>query len=323
MVTTHNLGVHGRKCLHPFSHTTLQIKSASMLRTQRLRTSSSSSRTRSSTPEQQQTSDAPGGMALNEDMLSQLRAAQEEAARLKTELAQLQQKGSGDVVDSKPQRTDSIDNRELPWAPGKRTAWLSEADVDFFTGGGATEASTAGPSAEAQATVTKRLLLGGAVTLGLLAFAMVPTKELRLKPQKPLYFYVVQLLSAQAQLTQCGTLIEDAQWDNLRLILPRIRSSPTNAESALYDVVALLDAPVAAKAEPLAAEFLEYLDAMDYNKYFDAMPTRTISGTENAEFVKFSSAALKAAQGKLAAFLALVPPQDMAAARQQADAQAE
>jgi hypothetical protein len=26
---------------------------------------------------------------------------------------------------------------------------------------------------------------------------MVPTKELRLKPQKPLYFYVVQLLSAQ------------------------------------------------------------------------------------------------------------------------------
>jgi hypothetical protein len=65
-------------------------------------------------------------------------------------------------------------------------------------GGGATEAAdTAGPSPEAQATVTKRLLLGGAATLGLLAFAMVPTKELRLKPQKPLYFYVVQLLSAQ------------------------------------------------------------------------------------------------------------------------------
>jgi hypothetical protein len=49
------------------------------------------------------------------------------------------------------------------------------------------------------------------------------------------------------------------------------------AESALYDVVALLDAATAAKAEPLAAEFLEYLDAMDYNKYFDAMPTRTVS----------------------------------------------
>jgi hypothetical protein len=46
-----------------------------------------------------------------------------------------------------------------------------------------------------------------------------------------------------------------------------------------------------------------------------------ISGAENAEFVKFSGAALKAAQGKLAAFLALVPPKDLAAARQQVDAQ--
>jgi hypothetical protein len=79
-------------------------------------------------------------------------------------------------------------------------AW-SDARTQTSTltaGGGATEAAdTAGPSPEAQATVSKRLLVGGAVTLGLLAFAMVPTKELRLKPQKPLYFYVVQLLSAQ------------------------------------------------------------------------------------------------------------------------------
>eukprot|EP00882_Tetradesmus_deserticola_P012204 GHRQ01012931.1.p1 GENE.GHRQ01012931.1~~GHRQ01012931.1.p1 ORF type:complete len:324 (+),score=136.12 GHRQ01012931.1:257-1228(+) len=320
MVTTHGLGLHGRQS-RQLSCKTLHVEGPVQFRTQHF-ISSSSSRTRSSTPEQQQTSGAPGGIGLNEDMLAQLRAAQEEAARLKKELAQLQQ-GSSDVVDSKPQRTDSIDNRQLPWAPGKRTAWLSEADVDFFTGGGATEASdTAGPSPESQAAVTKRLLLGGAASLGLLAFAMVPTKDLRLKPQKPLYFYVVQLLSAQAQLTQCGSLIEDGQWDNLRLVLPRIRGSPTNAESALYDVVALLDAPAAAKAEPLAADFLEFLDAMDYNKYYDAMPTRTISGTENAEFVKFSSAALKAAQGKLAAFLALVPPQDLAAARQQAGAQA-
>lgn len=42
-------------------------------------------------------------------------------------------------------------------------------------------------------------------------------------------------------------------------------------------MIALLDAPAAAKAEPLAAEFLEYLDYMDYNKYFDAMPTRKVS----------------------------------------------
>jgi hypothetical protein len=37
-------------------------------------------------------------VALNEDMLAQLRAAQEEAARLKQELAQLQQKVSASAV---------------------------------------------------------------------------------------------------------------------------------------------------------------------------------------------------------------------------------
>jgi dihydroxyacetone kinase len=48
------------------------------------------------------------------------------------------------------------------------------------------------------------------------------------------------------------------------------------AESAMFDIIALLDASVAPKAEPLAAEFLEYLDYMDYNKYYDAMPTRKV-----------------------------------------------
>jgi hypothetical protein len=33
----------------------------------------------------------------------------------------------------------------------------------------------------------------------------------------------------QAQLEQCGQLIQDAQWDSLRLILPRIKKNPTNA----------------------------------------------------------------------------------------------
>jgi hypothetical protein len=50
-----------------------------------------------------------------------------------------------------------------------------------------------------------------------------------------------------------------------------------SAEGALFDIIALLDAPVASKAEPLAAEFLEYLELMDYNKYFDSMPTRKVT----------------------------------------------
>jgi hypothetical protein len=41
------------------------------------------------------------------------------------------------------------------------------------------------------------VLLGGAATLALGAFALVPTKDLRLKPSKPLYFYLVQLLRVE------------------------------------------------------------------------------------------------------------------------------
>lgn len=56
----------------------------------------------------------------------------------------------------------------------------------------------------------------------------------------------------------------------------RTHTTHHNAEGALFDVITLLDASVAKKAEPLAAEFLEYLELMDYNKYFDAMPSRKV-----------------------------------------------
>lgn len=71
-------------------------------------------------------------------------------------------------------------------------------------GGGVSEtADTQGPTAEAQATITKRLTIGGLITAGLAAFALVPTKDLRLKPRQPLHFYITQLLQAQVG---CGLL---------------------------------------------------------------------------------------------------------------------
>jgi A/G-specific adenine glycosylase len=48
--------------------------------------------------------------------------------------------------------------------------------------------------------------LGAAVTAGLAAFALIPTKELRVvKPSKPMFFYITQLLQAQVGIkdTQC------------------------------------------------------------------------------------------------------------------------
>lgn len=49
----------------------------------------------------------------------------------------------------------------------------------------------------------------------------------------------------------------------------------------------------------------------DYNNYFDAIPVRQISGAQNAEFVKFSSQALKAAKRELAAFIKLLPASEV------------
>jgi A/G-specific adenine glycosylase len=41
------------------------------------------------------------------------------------------------------------------------------------------------------------VLVGGLIGAGLLAFSLVPTKDLRLKPTQPLYFYLVALMRVQ------------------------------------------------------------------------------------------------------------------------------
>lgn len=75
------------------------------------------------------------------------------------------------------------------------------------------------------------------------------------------------------------------------------------------------------RARYITADFFEYLDSMDYDKYFDTMSAKkTISGAQNAQFVDFSSKALKAAQQRLATFIALCPADQVAMARQQIDA---
>lgn len=72
--------------------------------------------------------------------------------------------------------------------------------LHIYTGGGATEAA-APVSAEEQATVGRRLAIGAVATVGLSAFALIPTKDLRvIKPKQPMFFYITQLLQAQVGL---------------------------------------------------------------------------------------------------------------------------
>ncbi len=169
-------------------------------------------------------------------------------------------------------------------------------------------------------TPQKRLVLGTLVSIGLAAFALVPTKELRPKPSKPLFFYIVPLIRIQDLLNESKSIIEDANWEQLRLVLSRVLGTPNDAKENMFNCVAYIeDGKVAQKADDMVGEFLDYIDSMDYNKYFDAMTSKVPSGTQQAEFVKFSGQALKAAQGKLASFISLLPAEDVAAARQQVE----
>ena len=65
----------------------------------------------------------------------------------------------------------------------------------FFTGGGPSEAeeAAAGGAGDEGGAVTKRLLIGLALTAAVGAFALVPTQQLAPKPPKPLFFYLVSL----------------------------------------------------------------------------------------------------------------------------------
>ena len=310
---------------------------------------------------------APAG--LSEDVLARLRAAEQEAARLREELAQVQQQqggaaaaaaaaspsaaasaaaGTAAAADASAAagpagRIDSTDSRELPWTAGKRTAWLSEADVTFFTGAGLTEgaglgeaggASASAASPEAEGVVRRRLLQGALATAALAAFAVVPTRALRLgAPAKPLFFYLVPLVKALDQLRDLETAVEDADWPRLRAARAAIVGPPGNARQNLYDAVAALDTysgdsavakGAAKRAEALAGEVVEALDALDYNRYFDsAMMGAAPSGAQNAEFVKFTREARRAAERGLRAFLALMPSEAVEGARQVVEQQRE
>jgi len=106
--------------------------------------------------------------------------------------------------------TDTPHRLMNPPTPTARHTLSTTEDVDFITGGGPSEAaSLSGPSAEQQAMIQRRVLIGGLAAVGLGAFALIPTKDLRIKPSKPLYFYLTGLLGVQVRtevVVGCGVV---------------------------------------------------------------------------------------------------------------------
>ncbi len=81
----------------------------------------------------------------------------------------------------------------------------------------------------------------------------------------------------QDQLTQCKPIVQDANWNDLRLILPRIKGPPGSVRDNMLSVIALMpDGPAAAKMEDLVGEFVDSFDGIDYAKYYDTMPGRKV-----------------------------------------------
>ena len=159
-------------------------------------------------------------------------------------------------------------------AESKERNWLNETDMDFFTGGGPSEAEGApGASEEEGAVVRRRLLLGVGLAVAAGAFALVPTEKLQAPPAKPLFFYLVPLVRVEASeasagrggirasspsRTQCSAhasrflpqtrvqalldeaerIIPDGNYEALRALLARIQGAPNNIQDNLRSAAA-------------------------------------------------------------------------------------
>lgn len=248
-----------------------------------------------------------------EDIVARLAAAEAEAAKLKE---QLESSGTDAAPEQRPKaRVDSVGGRETLFGkPEQSGVWLSEG-VEFLTGDGPSEATaTPGLTEEEQATVNRRIALGALFTVGFGALALKPDDSG--PPPKPLFYYLVPLVRVEDLLQEALPQAEDADWPSLERTLKAVLGPPNNVkENMLSAASALDDANDERAAKEIAFSVLEYLEQMDYKKYFDAVSVPT--GTQNLEFSKFCSRATRAAQKKMGAFLAAMPAEDIEAARSQ------
>lgn len=273
------------------------------------------------------------GPIISEDVLARLKAAEAEAASLKKELAAAQAVASASSLEAaaveakseKPaKRIDGGDLRRetLFSEDSKQRNWLSENDVSFFTGGGPGEAGgSEGASAEETEVVKRRLLLGLLASVGLGAFALVPTQDLALnKPSKPLFFYIVPLLRAQQLLIQVEQLVPEGDLLSLKSLLSRILGEPNNLQRNLRDAASTLPGTrESEQASAVAREVYEYVLQIDYDQYFESLAGARKDGRAQQQYYDFSLNSCRAAQIKLRDFLALMPADQREAAASQLD----
>ncbi|CAG9461803.1 unnamed protein product [Pedinophyceae sp. YPF-701] len=269
---------------------------------------------------------AAGGQAgLSEDVLERLRKAEEEASKLREELAAARDANATDAPAAKSSEDKYKTYRGIDDASLRRETlfsgsvneenWVSEGE-NFLTGGSPGEDASGGLTAEEQATVNRRLAIGVVGSLVLGGLALIPDDAILGDPKKPLYVYLVPLVRIEALLKDMKPLVENAEWSDVSLAVKRVIGAPNNARENLSSAARYLDGPQKTRAVDLTSSFMEYVQAIDYNKYYDTVTTPK-GGEEAQKFVSFSLKSLSASQTKLAEFLALFPKDQVKLARDQ------
>lgn len=257
------------------------------------------------------------------DMMAKLAAAEAEAEKLRSELkdsaaSPLTDVSIDELAKQKPakpaSRIDGKGGRETLFGTSKNDgdAWLRDG-MDFLVRDQPSEsAELAEMSKEDQDTVNRRLAIGLLGTALFAGFSQV--SDTSPAPSKPLFFYLVPLVKIRELLKQAAQLAEDGSWDELSTVCRQIAQA-NGAKENLLSASKYLDAREEEKAKQIAVDFLELLEKIDYNKYFESLGA--VSGTKAAEYSKFSKRASVAAAAKLDEFLALMDREQLEAARSQ------
>jgi len=194
-----------------------------------------------------------------------------------------------------------------------KSPWLQESQLaDFLASGGPSEAENTAPITEEEKAVVNRRLFGGiALSAGAIAFALVPVGKQ--KPKKPLYFYLTSVLITRSALEELEEDVENVRWEDAKNLLERLLGPPNNIKSNLLLAAGYLeDRKAYRRADALARDTVEYLEEVDYMKYFDSRVVP--AGKQEKEFVEFSKKCIRAASSKLDEFLSLMPTDAVEAA---------
>jgi len=259
------------------------------------------------------------------DVVAKLKAAEADRERLRAELdaktsAETSVKSVDELARMKPStrgkpRVDGVGKREQLFASrSEGDAWLRDG-MEFLVRDQPSEAgaSAAGMTEEEEATVRRRAIVGAALTAAFVGLSQISIEAP--EPSKPLFFYLVPVVRSRELLRRATVLAEEGSWEELNSTVNRVTGPPNDVKENLFKAAAYLSGSQEAKAREIAFDFLEYMEKVNYSKYFENMGS--VNGNKAAEYAKFSAKASVSAIGKIDEFLALMDRESVEAAESQ------